>query len=137
MPYSTCAEASKSPIWCESMSTKHHKWTTLLIIYFTFFIKINIQFDILSSQQWLWSWSCQLGGGQIVPLIPIAIFLALNSEEIPRTVVNKKGTQLSFIFPVDDDGDDDPLVEAILSSFCRLAGGDFSNSSLSSSVSES
>ena len=74
-----------------------------------------------------------------VPLILIAKFLLLNSEGIPRTVVNKNGKQFSspFLVSFDDNDDDNPLAVASLFSFCRLAGGDFPNSSLSSSVSES
>lgn len=71
--------------------------------------------------------------------MPIAKFLALNSEGIPRTLVNKNGKHLSSLTLVFlEDGDaDDPLDSSLTSSFCRLAGGEFSNSSLSSSVSES
>jgi len=71
--------------------------------------------------------------------MPIAKFLALNSEGIPRTLVNKNGKQPSSLLLVflEDDDADDPLDSSLTSSFCRLAGGEFSNSSLSSSVSES
>jgi len=71
--------------------------------------------------------------------MPIAKFLALNSEGIPRTLLNKNGKQLSSLLVVFlEDGDaDDPLDSSLTSSFCRLAGGEFSNSPLSSSVSES
>lgn len=74
-----------------------------------------------------------------VPLMPIAKFLALNSEGIPRTLVNKNGKPLSSLLPIflEHDDADDPLDSSLPSSFCRLAGGEFSNSSLSSSVSES
>ena len=71
--------------------------------------------------------------------MPIAKFLALNSEGIPRTLVNKNGKQLSSLQSafLEDDVADDPIDSSLTSSFCRLAGGEFSVSSLSSSVSES
>lgn len=71
--------------------------------------------------------------------MPIAKCLSLNSDGIPRTLVSKNGKQLSSLLFVFFEGDDvdDPLAVALPSSFCRLVGGDFSNSSLSSSVSES
>lgn len=74
----------------------------------------------------------------LLPLMPIAKFLALNSDGIPRTLVNKNGKQLSSLLLVflEGDDDDDVLAVALPSSFCRLVGGDFSNSS-SLSVSES
>lgn len=71
-----------------------------------------------------------------------AIFLLLNSEGIPRTVVSKNGKHfMSFSVSFGDDEDDEndgSLVVKLLVNFCLLAGGDFSNlSSSSSSVSES
>ena len=71
-----------------------------------------------------------------------AIFLLLNSEGIPRTVVSKNGKHfMSFSVSFGDDEDnenDGSLVVKLLVNFCLLAGGDFSNlSSSSSSVSES
>ena len=69
----------------------------------------------------------------------MAKFLALNSEGIPRTLVNKNGKQLSSLLLVffEDDDVDASLDSSLPHSFCRLAGGGFSNSSVSSSVSES
>ena len=74
--------------------------------------------------------------------MPTAIFLLLNSEGIPRTVVSKNGKHfMSFSVSFGDDEDDEndgSLVVKLLVNFCLLAGGDFSNlSSSSSSVSES
>ena len=72
-----------------------------------------------------------------------AIFLLLNSEGIPRTVVSKNGKHfmsfsVSFGNNDEDDENDGSLVVKPLVNFCLLAGGDFSNlSSSSSSVSES
>ena len=85
-----------------------------------------------------WSVLCTLMGLH-VPLMPIAIFLALNSEGIPRTLVSKIGIQLLSLLVglLDAEDVDGSLAVALLSSFCRLAGGDFSGPSLSSSVSES
>ena len=71
--------------------------------------------------------------------MPIAKFLVLKSEGIPRTLVSKNGKQLSSLPSVflEDDDADDKLDSSLTSSFCRLAGGEFSDSSFSSSVSES
>jgi len=70
--------------------------------------------------------------------MPIAKFLVLNSEGIPRTVDNKNGKQLSSLVLVfcEHNDADEPLDSSLSRSFCRLAGGEFSNPS-SSSVSES
>ena len=73
-----------------------------------------------------------------VPLMPTAIFLELNSDEIPRTEVSKNGTLFSswLLTWFDDDGE--LLVIAVHSNFWRLVGGECSAfSESSSSVSES
>ena len=51
--------------------------------------------------------------------MPIAKFLALNSEGIPRTLVNKNGKhRSSSTLVILEDGDaDDPLDSSLTSSF--------------------
>lgn len=71
-----------------------------------------------------------------IPLIPIAIFLVLYWEGIPRTLVSKKGMQLSMsVVLLEADDVEGPQTDVLFSNFFRFAGGDFCTSS--SSVSES
>ena len=71
-----------------------------------------------------------------IPLIPIARFLVLYWEGIPRTLVSKKGMHLSMsVVLLEADDVEGSQAAGLFSSLFRLAGGDFCTSS--SSVSES